>query len=263
MTSMPSVFLSHGAPTLVEEPHSPARAALVRLGSHLARPSAILAVSAHWSTDIPTVSSAVQPSTVHDFYGFPQSLYRLAWPAPGAPWLARQVTELLAGAGMEAASDPGQGLDHGAWVPLMLMYPGADIPVVQLSVQPGRDMAAHLALGRALAPLRRDGVLIMASGSSVHNLRSYRPGSPAVAGWATDFAGWLDRTLAAGDEAALAQWRQQAPGAAMAHPTDEHLLPLGVALGAAGPAPRSEAFHSGFEHGSLGMHAWLFTAASA
>lgn len=253
---LPSVFVSHGAPTLVLE-DSPGRAFLAALGARLGRPAAVLAVSAHWTTGAPAVGGAARPETVHDFHGFPRALYDLRYPAPGAPALAERVRALTG-----AAVDPARGLDHGAWVPLMLMYPEADIPVAQLSVQPGRSAAEHLALGRALAPLRREGVLILGTGGAVHNLRDFRFGATEAAGWAVDFAGWLDAALAAGDSDAIAGWRTGAPAAHTAHPTDEHFLPLPVALGAAGPAPRTERLHAGFEHGSIGMHAYAFHGAA-
>ncbi|HYG89971.1 MAG TPA: class III extradiol ring-cleavage dioxygenase [Azospirillum sp.] len=256
----PSVFVSHGAPTLILE-DSPGRAFLAGLGQRIGRPTAVLAVSAHWTTAQPMVSSAAVPETVHDFYGFPQALYEMRYPAPGAPELARRVTGLLRDSGVDGGMDPDQGLDHGAWVPLKLMYPQADIPVAQLSVQPRRSAADHIALGRALAPLRDEGVLILASGGAVHNLRDFRFGSERAAPWAGAFADWLDGALTAGDVDAVAHWKERCPEARLAHPTDEHFLPLPVALGAAGPYPRAERLHTGFEHGSIGMQAYAFHGA--
>lgn len=251
--SFPSVFVSHGAPTLIIE-NGPGRQFLAGLGERLGKPSAVLAVSAHWCTRGVAVSGATAPETVHDFYGFPRALYEMRYPAPGAPGLADRVRALTG-----AAIDPDQGLDHGAWVPMMLMYPGADIPVAQLSVQPERDAAAHVALGRALAALRDEGVLILASGGAVHNLREFiRGGAGAPAGWASGFMDWLDGALDAGDVDAVSHWLERCPDARRAHPSDEHFLPLPVALGAAGPTPRTERLHAGFEHGSLGMHAYAF-----
>ncbi|WP_029006946.1 DODA-type extradiol aromatic ring-opening family dioxygenase [Azospirillum halopraeferens] len=258
---LPPVFVSHGSPMLVLDAESPGHAFLAGLGRRLERPAAILAVSAHWTTRRPMVSGAVRPDTIHDFYGFPEPLYRLTYPAPGAPALAERVMALLDAAGMAGETDAAQGLDHGAWVPLRLMYPQADIPVAQLSVQPHSDAAAHLALGRALAPLAHEGVLVLGSGGAVHNLHDFRRGDRSgPAPWAAGFAGWLDGVLAAGDAAALAAW-SDAPDARTAHPTDEHFLPLPVAFGAAGPDARGEPLHAGFEHGNLGMHAWAFRPA--
>lgn len=249
----PTLFVSHGAPTLILE-RSAGRDFLAGLGRRIGRPKAVLAVSAHWMTAAPAVSGAEQPETVHDFYGFPDDLYRLRYPAPGAPELAARVAELVPG----CAIDPGQGLDHGAWVPLMLMYAEADIPVAQFAVQPRHSAADHLALGRALAPLAFEGVLVLASGGAVHNLRDFRMGSDTAAPWAHGFARWLDDTLAAGNARAIADWKAACPEARLAHPTDEHFLPLPVAVGAAGEGFRTERLHAGFEHGSIGMHAYAF-----
>ncbi|SMH59169.1 DODA-type extradiol aromatic ring-opening family dioxygenase [Azospirillum agricola] len=253
MPVFPSVFVSHGAPTLVLE-NSAGRDFLATLGTRLGRPSAILAVSAHWTTRVPAVSGASRPETVHDFHGFPDALYRLRYPAPGAPALAERVAGLTG-----AVVDPTQGLDHGAWVPLMLMYPEADIPVAQFAVQPGRGAAEHIALGHRLAELRQEGVLVLASGGAVHNLREFVYGGGRTAPWASGFADWLDATLTAGDGDAVADWLSRCPDARRAHPTDEHFLPLPVALGAAGERFRAERLHAGFEHGSLGMQAYAFT----
>ncbi|MBP2294085.1 DODA-type extradiol aromatic ring-opening family dioxygenase [Azospirillum rugosum] len=248
----PSVFVSHGAPTLIIE-ESAGRDFLAGLGKTLGRPSAVIAVSAHWTTRVPAISGATRPETVHDFYGFPRSLYAMRYPAPGATALADRVRDLTG-----AVVDPDQGLDHGAWVPLMLMYPEADIPVAQFSVQPGRSAADHVALGRALAPLRKEGVLVLGSGGAVHNLGDFRFGQEGASAWATRFADWLDGALMAGDADSIADWKARCPEARVAHPTDEHFLPLPVALGAAGPAVHTTRLHAGFEHGSIGMHAYAF-----
>lgn len=262
--AFPSVFVSHGSPTLILEQGSPGRAFLSALGQRLGRPTGILAVSAHWMTRRPMVSTAVAPETIYDFYGFPDALYRMTYPAPGAPDLAQRAAGLLTDAGLTAGTDPSQGLDHGAWVPLRLMYPDADIPVAQVSILPGQGGGVHLDLGRALAPLRREGVLILASGGAVHNLRHFRFGGEGLPPWAADFAGWLDTVTATGDVEAVARW-ETAPAATLAHPSDDHFLPLAVAMGAGigpgGERPRGERLHGGFEHGSLGMHAYAFHAA--
>ena len=259
-TPFPTVFVSHGAPTLILE-DSPGRAFLAGLGERLGRPKAVLAVSAHWMTREPSVSGATAPETIHDFYGFPDELYRIHYPAPGAPELAERAAGLLRDAEFSPVIDPDQGLDHGAWVPMALMYPQADIPVAQLSVLPRRSAADHIALGRALAPLRDEGVLILASGGAVHNLRDFRFGAADAGPWAHAFARWLDEALTAGDADAIAAWKERCPEARLAHPTDEHFLPLPMALGAAGPGARAERLHDGFEHGSIGMQAYAFHAA--
>jgi 4,5-DOPA dioxygenase extradiol len=253
------LFVSHGAPTLLGE-DVPARDFLAQLGGPTGRPSAVLAVSAHWETATPAASTAVRPETIHDFYGFPRELYAHQYPAPGAPALAERAVGLLREAGIVAAIDRQRGLDHGAWVPLKLMYPKADIPVTQLSIQPELGPAHHLNVGRALAPLTNDDVLVLASGSATHNLRTLawgRDGQPAP--WAKAFDDWLAERVAAGDAMALVDYRRQAPSAAAAHPSDEHFLPLFVALGAAGNDARGERIHASFTHGSLSMAAFRFS----
>jgi 4,5-DOPA dioxygenase extradiol len=255
---LPALFVSHGSPNLIGE-DTPAREFLAGLGASLGRPSAIVVASAHWETAVPELTAAAQPETIHDFYGFPEPLYRLRYPAPGNPGLAAWAAALLEGAGIQAATEARRGLDHGAWSPLLLMYPKADIPVVELSVQHGQSPAHHIAVGRALAPLRHDNVLLMGSGGTVHNLRMLergRPGDPVA--WARDFDEWLDTQLGEGDDAALAAYRREAPGAVQAHPRDEHLLPVFVAYGAGGPGARGRRIHDSFTYGSLSMAAFLF-----
>jgi 4,5-DOPA dioxygenase extradiol len=254
--SMPTVFVSHGSPMLILE-DLPARDFLASLGSLLPRPKAIVAVSAHWNTERPAVSLAERPATIHDFYGFPDALYRLRYEAPGAPELAARVAELTG-----AIRDPDYGLDHGAWVPAMLGWPQADIPIFQLSVQPHLTPAHHLALGRKLASLRDEGILVMGSGSATHNLRRLRRGEHDAAPepWAKAFDDWLADTVQRGDERALADYRTVAPFAREAHPTDEHFLPLHVAFGAAGPGARGTPLHRGFTSGNLSMAAYAFDA---
>lgn len=255
---LPTIFVSHGAPTLLGE-DVPARDFLAGLGRGLPRPNAILVVSAHWETPAPRVTTASRPETIHDFYGFPEDLYRLQYPAPGATETALRAVALLAAAGFAAAADPERGLDHGAWVPLRLAYPEADIPVTQLSIQPAEGPLHHVAMGRALAPLRAENILILASGGATHNLRELAWNSPdEPPAWARAFDEWLAATLAAGDEAGLIDYRARAPQAVRAHPRDEHLLPLLVAFGAGGVGARGTRLHAGFTHGPLSMAAFRF-----
>ncbi len=256
---IPSVFVSHGAPTLALDPGDTGDF-LRRLGVTLPRPKAILCVSAHWTTGDPTVSTAVQPETIHDFGGFPEALYRITYPAPGAPELAGRVRGLLDAADIPSGLDSGRGLDHGAWVPLRLMYPNADIPTTQLSVQPQRDAAWHYRLGAALAPLREEGVLVLASGGAVHNLRELAWGGGATPDWARAFDDWLAGALAEGRVTEAQDWKHAAPMARRAQPTDEHFLPLFVAWGAGGAQARGERLHHGFTFGSLSMAAFRFAA---
>jgi 4,5-DOPA dioxygenase extradiol len=233
----------------------PARAFLATLGKEVPRPKAIVAVSAHWNTEQPAVSLAAKPETIHDFYGFPDALYRLRYDAPGAPELAERVAELTG-----AGRDPNYGLDHGAWVPAMLGWPEADIPIFQLSVQPYMTPAHHIALGRKLSGLREEGVLVMGSGSTTHNLRRLVRGQHDTPPepWAKAFDDWVAEKAEQGDEAALANYRSAAPHARDAHPTDEHFLPLFIALGAARGNAKPERVFDAIESGVLAMDAYVF-----
>lgn len=255
--SFPSIFVSHGSPDLSLHSSS-SLDFLSQLGTQIGKPDAILAVSAHWMSAEPIVSTASHPATVHDFGGFPAELYQMQYPAPGAPALAEAVKSLLTEAGFAAQTHPDRGLDHGAWMPLLLMYPDADIPVTQLSIQPRRDPAYHFRLGQALAPLRNQNVLILASGSLTHNLgalsRDNFEAKPAH--WAVAFDEWISQTIAQGNTEALLNYRRLAPFAIENHPTDEHLLPLFVAAGAGANHPMQ--LHSAFTYGSLSMASYAF-----
>ncbi|MBD3884056.1 dioxygenase [Phormidium tenue FACHB-886] len=259
MSRFPAVFISHGSPDLLLR-ESPAREFLQQLGTQLGKPNAILVVSAHWLTPIPTVSAAAQASTIHDFGGFSPELYQMKYPAPGAPKLAEQTIKLLAQAGFETETDPSRGLDHGAWEPLLLMYPQADIPVTQLSIQPRLGTSHHLQLGRALAPLQQEDVLILASGSTTHNLRAFGayPFDAPPPDWVKQFDEWLKASIAANDIGSLLDYRRQTPYATQNHPSDEHLLPLFVALGAGGRAAKGTQLHTSFTYGVLSMAAYAF-----
>ena len=245
-TRLPTLFIPHGGGPCFfmdpppNDPHAwDAMAAYLRgIASSLpAKPRAILVISAHWEMPRPTVMTAKRPPMLFDYYGFPEHTYRLAYPAPGSPELASRVRALLAGAGIASDEDSARGYDHGVFVPFLLMFPDADIPVVQLSLRADLDPAAHMAIGHALAPLRDEGVLIVGSGMSYHNLRRF---------WSTDaedveaaraFDAWLTDAIESGDantrDAKLVAWAN-APGARAAHPRSEHLLPLMVAAGAGG-----------------------------
>lgn len=253
---LPSVFVSHGAPTLAIEENDTVEF-LRRLGAELGRPRAILCVSAHWATRVPTLSTAERPETIYDFGGFPSELYRVRYDAPGAPRLAERAAELLSAAGVTAELSSVRGLDHGAWVPLSLMYPERDVPVTQLSVQPGAGAEAHFRLGRALAPLRREGVLILATGGATHNLYQLGRGSVAPE-WAAQFDEWLDEKIRGGKYVEMFDYQRLAPHASLAHPTDEHLLPLFVAAGAGESDAPGRGLHKGWTHGSLSMAAYAF-----
>jgi 4,5-DOPA dioxygenase extradiol len=214
-------------------------------------------VSAHWDTALPTLTTAATNGTFHDFYGFPEELYALRYPAPGAPELAEEIAGLLETAGFDARTDGQRGLDHGAWVPLLLMYPKADIPVLQLSLQTGGGTRHHLALGEALKPLRERPVLVIGSGGATHNLREFfRPMPGLDASYVPEFTGWLADALGRRDLDALADYRRRAPQAARAHPTEEHFLPLLVAA-AVGESP-GERIHTALTGSSLAMDAYRF-----
>lgn len=256
------IFVSHGAPTLAL-PRLPGEPELARrlqeFGRMLPRPKAVLVASAHWSTQDPRVGGAERPGTVHDYGGFPEELYKLSYPAMGAPDVARRTTDLLSTVGFSVAMVPGQGLDHGMWVPLRHLFPNADVPVVPLSIQAGLDPAHHFVLGRALQPLTEEGVLILGSGGAVHNLRALamRGDAPPEA-WAQGFDDWLAASLAAGRLEDVVAATLKAPGLKQAHPTTEHFLPLFVALGAAGSGAHGEALHRGFALGNLSLAAYRF-----
>ncbi|WP_407176498.1 DODA-type extradiol aromatic ring-opening family dioxygenase [Bradyrhizobium sp. STM 3562] len=260
----PSLFLSHGAPTLPLT-DTPARRFLRGLGGQLPRPKAVLVISAHWETAQPTVSAVTRNDTIHDFYGFPREFYQLRYPAPGAPSLAKEISDLLSKAGLASGIDESRGLDHGAWVPLMLMYPDADIPVLQLSVQPHLGVAHHLRIGRALEKLRGEGVLMIGSGSMTHDLSEFRGQSldaPAP-DWVNGFADWFSDRLAMRRTEDLLDYRRQAPFATKNHPSEEHLLPIFVSLGAAGANWRAERLHASSTYGILRMDVYAFFDAAA
>ena len=259
MSRMPAVFISHGSPMLPLEPERPAHQFLRHAARHWPKPQAIVAISAHWETAEPEIGATPRPATIHDFHGFPPALYEMRYPAPGEPAIAARVKALLEASGFRARLDAERGLDHGAWSPLSLVYPQADIPVLQVSMQPQRNPTHHLKLGRALAPLRDEGVLVLATGSLTHNLRELSwDDSGSITDWAQAFAEWMADKLQSRDDAALLDYRRQAPHAARNHPTDEHLLPLYVALGAATPEMAAQRLHASFALGSLAMDCYLF-----
>ncbi|WP_019140050.1 DODA-type extradiol aromatic ring-opening family dioxygenase [Noviherbaspirillum massiliense] len=261
MAQLPALFVSHGSPMLAIT-DSPARRFLLELGKTLPRPKAILVASAHWeSLGGPAVSLAPQPETIHDFGGFPPALFAIQYPAKGAPEVAAQAADLLEQAGFATKRSMQRGLDHGAWVPLRLMYPDADIPVTQVSVLRGATPAVHAKMGEALAPLREDGVLIMGSGSLTHNLYEFRGQDidAPVPAWVSDFGTWMMNMLRDNQREALLDYRRQAPHAERNHPTEEHLLPLYVAMGVAGNTSKVERLHSSFEYGILAMDVYAFS----
>jgi 4,5-DOPA dioxygenase extradiol len=252
----PSLYISHGSPMLALEPGA-SGPALARLAAEMPKPKAIVIVSAHWESNELLVSGNPQPETWHDFGGFPQALFDVQYPAPGNPQLAAEVVELLKNDGLPARIDAERPFDHGVWVPLSLMYPQADIPVVQVSLPTRGGPALQTRVGHALASLREHGVLLIGSGSITHNLREldWHAGTESVEPWAQAFRDWMIEKLAANDETALHDYRQQAPNAVRNHPSDEHLLPLYFARGAGGAFSVS---HKGFTMGALGMDIYRF-----
>ncbi|MBT9447642.1 MAG: dioxygenase [Hyphomonadaceae bacterium] len=258
---MPALFVSHGSPMIVLD-ESPARAFLESLGPDLPRPTAILVITAHFEATEPTLTTAAKPAMIYDFGGFPEPLYRMTYPAPGGPDLAAKAAGLLRDAGFSPRVDPSRGLDHGTWTPLKLMYPAADIPVVQLSVQPHRDARWHFALGQALAPLRGEGVLIIGSGALTHDLRAFFGRRAQVASSpeenAEAFATWMADAIETGRVDDVLEWETRAPAALQNHPTPEHVLPLFVAMGAGGPSRRR--IHRSMDHGVLSMDAYAFAS---
>jgi 4,5-DOPA dioxygenase extradiol len=228
--------------------------------AQLPRPRAIIVVSAHYPAAVAAAGGAAAPETVHDFHGFPAALYELRYPAPGEPALAQDVVARWRNAGLPARLDGLRGLDHGVWVVLRRMYPDADIPVVPVAVDPRSDAEHHLELGRALEPLREDGVLVIGSGGFVHNLGEldWHDDESPLAPWALEFRDWMDAALLAGDRAALLDWKSRAPHAQRAHPTVEHLMPLFVALGAAGKTAPPRRLHRSHRYGSLALDAYAF-----
>ena len=251
MTSMPVVFVAHGAPTLAMDPVKGAD--LARWRKSLPRPKAILAVSAHWEQTPPCTGTEDTRELIYDFSGFPRALYALKYPAPGAPDLAAKTRQILQGHGIETVREPGRGWDHGVWVPLLHLYPEADIPLLQLALPSDFSAERIYALGGALAPLRKRGVLILASGVLVHNLRAidYREREPTPA-WAVAFDQWCARCLEDQDHEALIDFERASPDFRQAHPTPEHFTPVLVAAGAAGADGAPARFPiEGFEYGSL------------
>lgn len=257
MVPLPSVFISHGSPMHALQAGE-AGLAWAALGKRLGKPAAILIASAHWETNVPMLTGAARPDTIHDFFGFPDPLYKLRYASPGAPAVAQKAVQLLKEQGFTAAIDGCRGLDHGAWAPLLYMYPEADVPVVQLSLQPALGTRHHLALGRALRSLEEDNVLVIGSGHMTHNLRDWMRGRGEPAPYAAEFAEWVRERLEAHELDTLADYRARSPHGARAHPTDEHFLPLFVAVGAAREGYRPERILKSIDAGVLAMDAYVF-----
>jgi len=260
MTSQPALFLSHGAPTLALE-DSPARRFLTGLAERLERPDAIVIASAHHNAKGAAVRAPERFRTWHDFGNFDPRLFEARYDAPGAPALGEEVSALLASAGLQPSRDTSTAIDHGAWVPLSLLYPEADVPIVMVSIDPSRDSHWHERVGRALAPLRQRNILLIGSGSISHNLPaifSARPGAPRD--WVESFTSYIEDAIRTGDRQRLLSAMDSAPDARLNHPTDEHLLPLFFAYGAGGRCPGRRLHHS-YTHELLAMDAYAFGSA--
>ena len=252
--SLAPIFISHGSPMLVARQSTPAFDFFV---GELARQTdgvrAILMVSAHWQTNVPTISTATTPETIHDFFGFPQSLYALRYDVAGAPELAGEIADRIG-----IATDDSRGLDHGAWMPMILARPNADIPVFQLSILGHGSASDHYELGQKLRDLRDLGVLVIGSGAMTHNLRALDRNDGPIDPWAVEFTNWMVDKVKAHDIDALLEYRNRAPHAILAHPEDDHLMPFYVALGAARDDFTAELLHDSYEFGNLAMTALRF-----
>ena len=264
-TRLPTFFISHGGgpwPWMKEQlggAYDALEASLAQIPKQIGpTPDAVLMVSAHWEAPVFTVQANPQPGMVYDYGGFPEFTYHIRYPAPGAPGVAARVRELLTAADIPSDEDAARGFDHGMFAPMAVIFPNADVPVLQLSLKRGLDPRTHLALGRALAPLRDENIAIIGSGLSYHNLRAF---GPAAAAPSAAFDGWLDSTLAIDDparrSATLAEW-ERAPAARLAHPREEHLLPLMVALGAAERDAATRIYHERDFFGGITVSSYRF-----
>jgi len=257
-TRAPALYVSHGAPTFALEPGS-AGSALTEIGQHLKGVGAVAVVSAHWTTSTEVcVTGTGQPATIHDFHGFPEALTALRYPAPGAPQLAQRIVGQLRQDGWDAQVELMRGLDHGVWTPLLHLFPQADVPIVQVSLPLAGGATLAWQLGRALARWRDEGVLIAGSGTLTHNLHDLQANGSRAAPYVQAFIDWVRTHVAALDHDALCNYRQQAPAAQRAHPTEEHFLPLLVALGAADAEDSVTIVDGGVNYGALSMDAYVF-----
>ncbi|MEC0371039.1 DODA-type extradiol aromatic ring-opening family dioxygenase [Paenibacillus chibensis] len=254
---MPSFFFAHGAPSLVLEEHAYTDL-LKQFAAKLLQPKAIVIFSAHWEEQVQTVSSVDRYSTIYDFGGFQDELYRMTYPAPGDRPLSEQIQSLFAKHGIPSRLDGERGLDHGAWAVLKLIYPDADIPVVALSVNRDLTNEQQYEIGKALSELREQDVLIIGSGGTVHNLRSVNWRAQGVDEWAGAFDQWLESKLEAWDTEALFQYEELAPYARMAVPTSEHFVPLLIAMGSGDANRQAQLLHRSYQYGNLSLSCWQF-----
>jgi len=255
---LPTVFISHGSPMLALEPGQ-AGPMLQRLGQDLPRPKAIAVISPHWMTRGAAVCTAEKPQTIHDFGGFDSRLYQMQYPARGGVQYAQHAIDCLANAGWDPVSTEGWGLDHGAWIPLMYLYPEADVPVFQISLPAGLSTARAFEYGQAISALRQEGVLIIGSGSLTHNLGEFRGQAhdAPMQAYVKTFVEWVRQVVETGDAEQLIRTFDLAPSAHHAHPTDEHYLPLLIAMGDA-QGQSGQCLDGGVTHGILSMDGFVF-----
>lgn len=255
---LPSLFIAHGAPTLAIENNAYSRF-LRTLSLQLPKPRAIALFSAHWESPLQLVSGAERHKLEYDFYGFPEEMYRITYPAQGDSGVTREIADCFAKEGISCRIDAERGLDHGAWVVLRLLYPEADVPVVALSVNPRLTPEEQYRTGAALASLRSDNILIVGSGGTVHNLRRLDwDGQNEPRQWAVEFDSWLDEQMETWNLEALFDFEVRAPHASLAVPTFEHFAPLFVSMGAADRTRRAKLLHRSYQYGSLSLSCWMF-----
>lgn len=254
-----AVFISHGAPTLPLE-DIPARNFLNNLGKKYKDFDAVLCISAHWETVKPKLNAVEINETIHDFYGFEPELYKIKYPAPGAPELAEHTHDLIKDAGISCELDFTRGLDHGAWIPMLLMFPEVKMPVFQLSIQKHLDPKKHMALGHAIGSLKDERVLILGSGGAVHPL-GYAPLRPGARtdDWAVEFNEWLKNAVLNGNVDSLIDYRNRSPYPERAHPYPDHFMPIITTMAAAGDGSRGKVIHDSWYWGDLGMGAYEFS----
>ncbi|HZG17726.1 MAG TPA: class III extradiol ring-cleavage dioxygenase [Candidatus Bathyarchaeia archaeon] len=252
-----SLFLAHGSPMLVIEDHAYTQF-LKQLAASMPRPKAIVIFTAHWESPVQLISGASAYETIYDFYGFPDELYQVTYPAKGEPALAKKIQHLFADAGIPSEIDLERGLDHGAWSVLKLLYPEADIPVIALSVNPSLSNEQQYKIGKALASLRNEEVLIIGSGGTVHNLRRINWDGGQAESWAVQFDDWFQEKLTVWDTQQVFDYERLAPHAQAAVPRNEHFIPLLLAMGTADETRKAQLLHRSYQLGTLSLSGWQF-----
>ncbi len=259
MNRLPTLFLSHGAPNIVIDRKNPTHKFLKELSAKLPKPKAVVVFSAHWQSNDVKITGSKKPQQIYDFGGFEKELYEYIYTPSSNPELAHRINEALLKAGYNSSLDEHQGFDHGLWAPLALMYPNADIPVVQISLPINKDAKYFYELGKSLSWLRDENILVIGTGNITHNLREAFSGNYSEEpDWVNNFAEWVNDKLNKNDIATLLDWKNTAPNAKQNHPTDEHFLPLFASLGAAGETFESERIHRYLDYGVLRMDAFSF-----